>query len=376
MLFISLVIKNLIRRKMRTLLTIAGISVGIMAVVSLVTISNGFENEWIETIKARGADAIIMRKGTVYIMTSSVDEKIKQSLLMMENIESVAGVLVDLMAIEDSPGIVVYGWEPDEFLFQHIKIVNGKWGNQGRFPKDNKMKELIIGTITSENFKKKTGDKINIETDVFNVVGIYESESIFENGSLIMPIKLMQELMGREGKVTFFNLRLKDKNKYPEVKKAIEGKFPELRITASDEAIKQHNGINIAKGMAWATSIIALIVGMVGTLNTMSMSVFERTREFGLLRAVGWRKRRITRMILMESVIMSVAGWFIGSVTGKILLLLLSHYSLTKTFVRGDIPLYIVGEAFVVAMILGILGGIYPAIRGSNLSPMEALRYE
>jgi putative ABC transport system permease protein len=378
MFFFSLVLRNLIRRKMRTLLTVLGISVGVTAVVTLVTISYGFENEWLKAFQARGTDVVVMKSGTADILTSSLDESMKMDLLTIDGVKEVAAVLVDLVAIEDSPGLMIFGWDPSEFLFQHIKIGTVKGVELGRLltPDDNGKNNVILGRLASDNFKKRVGDDINIETDVFKVVGIYESNSIFENGSLIMPLKRLQEMMDRKGRITVFNIRIESGTNSSVVAREIERRFPGVTAMQAEDALKSNQGIKMAKGMAWATSLIALLVGAIGTLNTMGMSVFERTREIGVLRAVGWKKRRVMVMILIESITMSLIGGVIGCISGKFFLLALSRYALTSTFVSGDIPLSVFGEAFLVAVGLGIVGGAYPAYRGANLSPIEALRYE
>lgn len=378
MFFLSLVLRNLVRRKMRTLLTILGISVGITAVVTLVTISYGFENEWMKAFQARGTDVVVMKSGTADILTSSLDESMKSELLKIDGVKEVASVLVDLVAVEDSPGLMIFGWDPDEYLFQHIKVASVKGVALGRLltSEDENKNNVILGRLASDNFKKKVGDDINIETDVFKVVGIYESNSIFENGSLIMPLKRLQELMDRRNRVTVFNIRIQDGASASSVAAEIENKIPGVSSMQAEEALKSNQGIKMAKGMAWATSLIALLVGAIGTLNTMGMSVFERTKEIGVLRAVGWKKKRVMTMILFESIAMSLLGGFIGCVLGKFFLLALSSYSLTSSFVSGDIPIRVFGEAFLVAIGLGVIGGAYPAYRGANLSPIEALRYE
>lgn len=378
MLFISLVFRNLIRRKMRTFLTVLGISVGITAVVTLVTISYGFENEWLKAFQSRGTDVVVMKSGTADILTSSLDESLKYELKKIDGVQEVASVLVDLVAIEDSPGLMIFGWDPKEYLFQHIKVATHKGVALGRLltPEDENQNNVIIGRIASDNFKKKVGDDVNIETDVFRVVGIYESNSVFENGSLIMPLKRLQELMGRENRVTVFNIRIHEGADASAVANEIERRFPGVSSMQAEEALRTNQGIKMAKGMAWATSLIALLVGAIGTMNTMGMSVFERTKEIGVLRAVGWKKKRVMVMILVESIVMSLLGGIIGCVFGKFLLVALSHYSLTSTFVSGEIPPRVFFEAFIVAIVLGLSGGLYPAFRGANLSPIEALRYE
>jgi len=128
--------------------------------------------------------------------------------------------------------------------------------------------------------------------------------------------------------------------------------------------------------MSLATSLIALVVGAVGVMNTILMSVFERLQEIGVLLAIGWRRARIMRMILFESLLLS----FVGGTAGCGLGLVATHMLQTSPWIRGKLegefsPM-LLGGALLIALALGALGGFYPAWLGSRMSPMTALRHQ
>jgi putative ABC transport system permease protein len=129
-----------------------------------------------------------------------------------------------------------------------------------------------------------------------------------------------------------------------------------------------------AEGMAWLTSAVALIVGAIGMLNTMAMSVFERTGELGLLRAVGWRKRRVIRMILAEAEVLSVSAAVLGTLAARLLTRFLANVGPTRGLIEGRFDPDVIARGFLVAVLLGLVGALYPALRAASLAPTEALR--
>ena len=114
----------------------------------------------------------------------------------------------------------------------------------------------------------------------------------------------------------------------------------------------------------------------IGVLNTMFMSVFERTREIGILRAIGWRPRRVMHMILLESVVLSVGAGIMGTLAGLGIISLFSLVPVLSGAVHAAVSWQIVCKGFVIAVFVGVIGALYPAYRGSCLLPTEALRHE
>ena len=132
----------------------------------------------------------------------------------------------------------------------------------------------------------------------------------------------------------------------------------------------------LAHAVAWGTSSIALLMGILGIANTMAMSVFERTREIGILRALGWKSWRVLLLIQTEATVLGLAGGIIGIGFGWGALRLLAALPQTASIVSASFPPLLVAEALGIAVLAGLVAGAIPAWRGAHLSPVEALRHD
>jgi putative ABC transport system permease protein len=373
MFFLTVVYKNLLRRLVRSLLTVLGIAIGVGAVVALASIAWGFQKSWEQAYSSRGTDLIVTKITSRSPLPEPFSEQIQEELLALPHVQEASGLLTDMISIEDSPTVMIFGWQVKSFLWEHLKLVTGRW------PAGEEDKVAVIGTVAAEILKKTLGSPIQIETSEFKVCGIFESSALIENGAVILPLRRLQEATERQGKINFLNLKLKPETKQEDVdllRATIKQRLPSYKAFAAGEVAQNNTAIQIAKAMSWATSIIALVVGAVGVMNTVLMSVFERTHEIGILLAIGWRRIRILRMILLESMFLSLIGGIAGIGFGFAAVKILQTMPFMRGKIEGDISAHLLGLAILIALGLGVLGGLYPAYRGSRLHPSEALRYE
>jgi putative ABC transport system permease protein len=134
--------------------------------------------------------------------------------------------------------------------------------------------------------------------------------------------------------------------------------------------------ITMLKAMTWMVSVIAVVIGVISMLNTMIMSVLERTQEIGILRAVGWPKSRIVRMILGEAIVLGLAAAAFGAVGAVSFTYVLTLFPKANGFIEGGIAPVVIAEGFALTLFIGVLGAAYPAVRAARLLPTEALRHD
>jgi putative ABC transport system permease protein len=380
--FYQFILKNVLQRKARSTLTVTGVAVAVMAVVALVGIADGFERSFRDLYEKRGVDLLVVRAGSSEHLSSSIPQQVGEQIRRLPGVRAVSPGLMDVVSFPEANlnSVLLQGWAADSFLFDNLKMLSGRRVTTG----DDKA--VMLGMVLSQNLGKKTGDRLEIASQQFEVVGVFESFSHYENGSAVMLISALQTLMDRPNQVTGFQVVLEDtpdKNALIQrARREIEalpspkGGIWGIAATPVEDYIRNTSQIRMAEAMAWMTAVIALLIGAIGVLNTMIMSVFERTREIGILRAIGWRKSRVVRLILYESLLFSIAGAVVGIVGAVVLTRSLSWWPMVSGLIKGDVAPKVMIEGFFIALAVGLLGGAYPAYRGAHLLPTEALRHE
>lgn len=147
-----------------------------------------------------------------------------------------------------------------------------------------------------------------------------------------------------------------------------------MRAVTVSEHLSHSEGFRLVKAMSWGTSLLAILVGVLGVMNTMLMTVFERTHEICVLLAVGWTRGRIIRMVLYESALLGLFGGIVGVAIGAIGVKVLSETPAIRDLLQPDLSISLLGLSVVIAVVVGVISGLYPAWRSSRLTPSLALQ--
>ena len=367
--FIKFILKNPFRRKNSAILAIVGIAIGIIVIVALGGITNGLVNTFEDTIHAGGADFQISGKetGDSAYGTNTIDASWTDKIAGVQGVEEAYPIYVVLTSVGDDYMNTLIGIDPSGTTLADISIKDGRIFEDGK-------NEAIMGEIYANDNKYDVGDTIEIDHEEFEIVGIYETGDSQMAGGVFTSISKVGELMDDEDSISNIYVKVEKGVDAKEVADRIDDKYGDkiTTITSVMEMEQMADMLNMLQASTWAISLLAIVVGGLGIINTMLMSVFERTREIGVLKAVGWSNSKILTMIVGESLVVTIVSAIIGSAIGFFACTLLGPQ-------LGIEPLFtpiIFMQAFAVAIVVGIIGGIYPALKAVKLPPTEALRYE
>ncbi|MGI9473879.1 MAG: ABC transporter permease [Rubripirellula sp.] len=371
--FTTFTLKNLTRRPFRSALTLLALATAIASVVALLGITKGFVKAFEDVYASHSVDIVVSRQGSADRLSSSVDETFAKRIADQEGVARTAGVLLDSLSLEEQEmyGVPSMGVAADSWMLKDYRL------RSEASPDRDDPRQVMLGVHVADRIGVKAGDSVMLFEEPYRVTGVFESRSTWENGSMILPLTQLQQLTDRQGQVTYINVVLESGvvgDRAAGVLQAIEDVDPKLLAMTTDEFVSTDTRMQVASAMAWMTSIIALVIGAIGTLNTMMTSVMERTVEIGILRAIGWPRRRVAKMILMESLGLALVACILGATLAVVGTTLLSQADAAKGILAPSIDSVVLMQGFAVALFIGLVGALLPAWRAASLMPNDALQ--
>jgi ABC-type antimicrobial peptide transport system permease subunit len=299
---------------------------------------------------------------------STIDERVGARLSALPDVEGVAGIAFAFASLEKVPLFFMMGYNPREFAIRRFRVIEGEPLATNR--------QMLLGRQAAKTMGARVGDTLRVLDSSFRVVGIFETGVSWEESGGVITLRDAQRLAGRPRQVSIYGIKVRDPAKIDEVRAYLDANFPEIDVSLSSEFTENMPDMQASQQMVGQIAFLAVLIGGVGMLNTMLMSVLERTREIGVLRALGWSKRQVVGMILHEALTLGLIGGVFGILLGISLAWALGLIPAISGYIVPvyNVQLFIL--AILVAVITGMLGGLYPAWRATRMQPVEALRYE
>ena len=399
--YFYIAVNNLFKRKLRSWLTVLGIFIGIMAVVALVSLSQGMQNAILSEFKKMGTNRIIIAPGGAgYGPMGGFISSAKFSSKDFDAVQNIRGVDLAITVFSRSAYVtfgkqtkqqLIWGFPVDSKSAAFYKDQTSFELAQGRFLRSGDKYKVVIGAgIANDTFDKDlhVGDNIMINLQQFQVIGIQKKSGGFEGDNNIrIPIDAAREIFSEPNEVTAIMMNVKDGYSVDDVAESAKRKLRKERgvkegeedftVQTSAQAIATIKAIlGVIQAVLVGIAAISLLVGGIGIMNTMYTSVVERTREIGIMKSVGARNSSILLIFLIESGLLGLLGGVIGVLAGlglsKIAEVVAFTYGVESLQAYMGAPLILGALAF--AFIIGSLSGTLPARQASKLSPVDALR--
>lgn len=363
---LTLTLRNLLRRPLRSVLAAGGVALSVASFIALTGLARGHARAWERTLAGQGTDVVVARKGAVELMSTSLEESLATDLAAVDGVRDAAGELLDLVGLDSGQTVVVSGRKPGTFLWSSLHV------GEGRLPSPQDPFGIAIGKGLAEALGVGIGGRVSADGYSFVVTGIVRPVGALTSHMVFMLMPRMQELFHRKGVVTIVNLRLVPGARI----KDIAQRFPNVTFTEARDIAESNPILKLADALAWSVSLVSLLIGLAGVLNALLMSVTERVREIGILSALGWNATRIIRLIVSEGLLLAAAGSLIGAASGVVMLNVLSSLPRVAGLVEPALTPQLVLEVIGAALVLGALGSLYPAWHASRLRPVDALKHE
>jgi putative ABC transport system permease protein len=386
MIWFSLAFKNLIRRKTRSILTVLGVAIAIAVLYSLFQFQQGYQSRLKGELGALGAHVMVVPKGCPYEAATIalhggkwpryMDESLLPKVKANPGVAEAAGVIMDAVFAPGNKNVILLGIDEDYMKLRPAWHINGHW-----FDSDS---SVIMGSTSAQEAGLKPGDFWTIpEKNVrLHVVGVLNRTNTQDDGFVFLPRKTLQKISGLEGKLVLILIKAKHVDQTDALVASLKADEVDMNVFPLTELLGTIGALMAStKVFVSAIILIAVILGGVGVLNTVLMAVFERTREIGMMKAMGGSRGDVFKLVWAETILTTV----LGGVAGVLIALVSSR--LVEALIRGMIPyapkgsliglsLPTMAMCVALSLVLGLVAGFYPAFRASSVKPVEAIKAE
>lgn len=361
--------RNLARRPVRSLLTALGVAFAVGSFIALYGLSNSVYDNAQESLDERGSHLAVSRRGRAELFGGSIGESIGAKIASIPGVRRVTGELIALAATDRNNHVLAAGWPETSYFWINVPLRAGRQ----RAPGERKV--AMVGDGVAESLGAEVGGTITLMGERLQVIGITRYNSVINRNSVVLPLADLQEIMFRPGVVTLFHVQLDKPNDPAEVDRirgAIEADGT-LSVSTAETMLRNDRLLGLLRAVSSAMAWVALLMGMLMVLNTLLMAVIERTREIGIMSAIGWSPSRIMGVLIIEGLVLSAAGSAIGALFGILGSQLLSSVPAIGRYVAIRPTFGLIAATAVAAVALGIIGAFYPAWLATRQDPAAAL---
>ena len=367
--FFFLIIRNLWSKKARSIGLTFAVAFAVMTVVTLGVTSSGLEQSAAAIISVGKADFTVVQKDISDTLASTIDTQQLARLQHTPGVASAIGVLVEIQHINASnPVFIEIGINPADFPGFGVKVV------AGRTYSPTGAHQVMLGWRAAANLGLHVGNRFQANGTWNVITGIYSTGNAFGDAGAMFPLPAIQGYNRVPGIVTLAFVRVTPGASVAAVVRSVDVAQPDLTtIRTASQFGRADRDLVYLQAAVNGSTVLAILIGAVIVGNTMLLSLFERTHEFGLMRAVGWTRRRMVALLLGESLLLALIGAVVGVALSFAVAGGLAHLPALKGVLHPNFTEFRLLEGSVTALAMTLIGALYPTIRAAVLSPLKAL---
>lgn len=363
---------NVWSKKMRSILTAVAVAIGVMTVVVLGIVTDSLRVTAAGVLRVGAADFTIAQKGVNDILGSALTESLLDQVRQVDGIRTATGVLLDTEKLDaDHPLVVEVGIAPEDLKPFGVQMADG------RAFKADAEDEILLGIRLAQDLGIGVGDTLEIAQGKKTVVGVFNTGNTFGDSTVMFPLAPFQAFERQPGGLSLFFVKVDKGADVDQVKAAVEDMSPLLvSISSLMDFGRADRSYQLITAADRAATVVAIAVGAIFVMNAMVLSLVERYREFGILRALGWSRRRVIALVFGEAMIIAFVGAGIGVGLAFVVIRILENLPMLRGILKPTFESWVFGRALLTAIGVTAIGALYPALRAAQLSPQEAMRRE
>jgi len=372
MTFTRLVLHNVGVKKLRLALTALAVAIGVVTVVSLGVVTSSLKTSELAIMQTGRADFTIAQKSVADLLASSIDQAQTARVNAEPGVANVVGVLIGTTRLNAAnPQFLEIGIDPSQLTNFGVTVVTGRpfapsAGN-----------EILLGWRAAQNLGKGVGDHLQFNDTTYQIVGIYSTGQSLGDAGAMLPLVPFQTYQRQPDQLTLLFVQATPRANIPTIQARIDHDFPALvAIRTVSEFGRADRSLALIQAADRGSTVLAVVIGAIVVMSAMTMTFVERMREFGVLAAIGWPRRRVMGMIMSEALIIGLLGASVGSFLAWVAVRAVQHLPSLVGVLHPDFTSGVFGRALYTAAAMSLIGGAYPALRAAFTSPMEELRDE